>query len=1531
MKRKYLFGCIVTFLLLICNQTFAVTFTIDGLQFTTLLGEDHEVTVSGISSSSSAIDIPETITYSNQTYYVKEISTKAFQGCSSIHSILIPASIRFIGEDAFAGCDNLVKIIIPNIGSWCRIDFDNVDDSDSNPIYIAHHIYKDENTEYDHLVIPENVKTIPESAFQGCYSFSSVEISEGVNEIGFAAFADCVNLVSVTIPNSVSSIRQNAFNSCSSLSLVHSYMQKPPTVSSNAFDKISEESKLIIPYGTMDSYLARGWNNIFKTIVEESPDSYTLNIVASGNGCIQYDNVEIRNGNKSFDIDNGASIILIITPDEGNRVKNIKVNDTDVTSSITNNQYTINSISANTNVVAEFEENPTTYTLSIQATGNGTVSYDNTAVKNKTTTFTVNEGTSATITLTPDDGYRVKSLTMNSTDVKASISNNQYTISNITSNTTVVAEFEAIPPTTYTLSIQATGNGTVSYGNTSVRGKTSTFTVNKGTSATISLTPDEGYQVKSLTVNDTDVKASISNNQYTISSINANTNVVAEFEAISGNEPYAVLSEDKTVLTFYYDNQKGTRGGLNVGPFNHQDERTWKGISVTKIVFDDSFATCTSLTSTAYWFIGYKDLTTIINIDNLNTNNVTDMCYMFYDCQKLSSLDLSKFNTNNVTNMSYMFNGCSNLSTIYVDSEWNTVKVNHSSGMFSGCNNLVGGMGTTYDTVHTDHTYAHIDEGASNPGYLTKSGTYRLTIKATGNGTVSHDNKTVKNETTTFTVNVGSSATIMLTPDEGYRVKSLTVNNTDVKASISNNQYTISSINANTTVVAEFEAIPPTTYTLSIKATGNGTVSFDDTTINNTTKTFSIAEGSVATISFTPEEGYRVKSLTVNDKDKKAEITNNQYTLGSINADTNVEVVFEVIPEITYTLSIKATGNGSATYGETSIRNNTGSFTLKEGASATISLAPDDGYRIKTLTVDGVSATSGIVNKAYTIGNISANTSIEVVFEVIPETKYTLTIKATGNGKATYESTDISNTSKAFSIAEGSYANIVFTADVGYRIKTVKANNVDVTLEVENDQYSIDNISGDMTIEVEFEAIPEKNYTLTIKASGNGVATYGEKEIRNTSEEFTLAEGANAVISFTADEDNKLKAVKVNNNDVTSSISNDQYTIHGISADTYVEVEFAEDLSAFESEGVKYTVVSLENQTVNVTSSNYELVLDVPATVSAKEKEWKVVGIEKNSLKDATDLAAIIWQPEYAFTEKVSNPNLLLYVKSTDYAPANVKNVIVNNKAKNITLTDAANGNNFYCPQEFTSEQITYEHNYSMKTGYSTCQGWETIVLPFDVAVVTNNIGTELVPYSQWTLGDSKRPFWLFSMNEDGWKAADAIAANTPYIISMPNNDNYDATYNISGNIVFSASNVTVHTSDNLISSKHGHRNLMPNYQNRESSSDIYALNVNNLWDQNTDSDLTEGSAFIRDSRQTRPFEAYMTIDSSGGTTRSIGIFDDDDATGIMSLPLAGSQNDGVIRVYSLSGVLLKQGSDERILDELPKGIYVVNGKKVCK
>ena len=108
--------------------------------------------------------------------------------------------------------------------------------------------------------------------------------------------------------------------------------------------------------------------------------------------------------------------------------------------------------------------------------------------------------------------------------------------------------------------------------------------------------------------------------------------------------------------------------------------------NIKNIVFDESFKTYAP-TSLEHFFAGCSTLETISGLEYLNTANVTNMYRMFYECNKLSSLDLSNFNTANVTNMEEMFYSCQNLSSLDL-SKFNTEKVTNMSGMFYGCQKL---------------------------------------------------------------------------------------------------------------------------------------------------------------------------------------------------------------------------------------------------------------------------------------------------------------------------------------------------------------------------------------------------------------------------------------------------------------------------------------------------------------------------------------------------------------------------------------------------------------------------------------------------------------------------------------------------------------------------------------------------------------------------------------------------------------------------------------------------------------------------
>ena len=250
------------------------------------------------------------------------------------------------------------------------------------------------------------------------------------------------------------------------------------------------------------------------------------------------------------------------------------------------------------------------------------------------------------------------------------------------------------------------------------------------------------------------------------------------------NEPYAVLSENNTVLTFYYDKKKEERGGTILGTIRPGTlmDRSWNDAreTITTVSFDASMAGYTVLNSTAWWFTYLSKLTTINGLENLKTDNVTDMAAMFEGCSSLETIDLSSFNTANVTSLNALFSGCTSLQsvtlgnmntqkvtdmralfyncpllttldlssfvtpsltsiggmfygctelrTIMVGNGWNITNIGGNQGdkdeVFAGCTSLVGGMFTAYDSNHIDATYAHIDGGTANPGYFTPKNGY---------------------------------------------------------------------------------------------------------------------------------------------------------------------------------------------------------------------------------------------------------------------------------------------------------------------------------------------------------------------------------------------------------------------------------------------------------------------------------------------------------------------------------------------------------------------------------------------------------------------------------------------------------------------------------------------------------------------------------------------------------------------------------------------------------------------------------------
>ena len=272
-----------------------------------------------------------------------------------------------------------------------------------------------------------------------------------------------------------------------------------------------------------------GYNNdidynreIYNFFIGKEPESFTLTSSTGENGSISPDGEIAVNESQYY--------AFTITPDEGYRIASVIVdaeteNEANVTNAIVNSRFTFQNVMANHSINVTFEEIPT-YTISSSAGENGTISPEGDTI--------VYEGTNATFTITPDEGYRIASVIVDAeTEGETNVTtlplleNGVYTFENITENHTIYATFEPIP--TYTISSSAGENGTIS-----PEGDTIVY---EGTNTTFTITPDEGYRIASVIVdaeteNEANVTNAIVNSRYTFQNVMANHSINVTFEEI---------------------------------------------------------------------------------------------------------------------------------------------------------------------------------------------------------------------------------------------------------------------------------------------------------------------------------------------------------------------------------------------------------------------------------------------------------------------------------------------------------------------------------------------------------------------------------------------------------------------------------------------------------------------------------------------------------------------------------------------------------------------------------------------------------------------------------------------------------------------------------------------------------------------------------------------------------------------------------------------------------------------------------------
>lgn len=282
-----------------------------------------------------------------------------------------------------------------------------------------------------------------------------------------------------------------------------------------------------------------------------------------------------------------------------------------------------------------------------------------------------------------------------------------------------------------------------------------------------------------------------------------------------------------------------------------------------------------------------------------------------------------------------------------------------------------------------------------------------------------------------------------------------------------------------------------------------------------------------------------------------------------------------------------------------------------------------------------------------------------------------------------------------------------------------------------------------------------------------------------------------------------------------------------------------------------------------------------------------------------------------------SNPNTLYYIGNNETAPSGLSNsnLVQGSTANEIVLTD---GYDFFVPTTFTANTIKYKTTPT--EGTSGTGGWTTISLPFDVSHVTAN-GTTIDWFHSKT--DTGKNFWVrqfTGIDDDNtvlFGNVEQMEANVPYIVAFPT-DRWGAQYNLVGKeIVFHGTNarLVADVPMRLVTSKITFEGTTA----ASNVTDSYLLNA-------------AGNSFTRGNGDVSPFRAYFKPKDDALSSKLAIKFVDDEPTAITDLTL--DEADGTVAVYTLSGmrvgtVRIVNGKPQT--DTLPKGVYIINGKKVIR
>ena len=597
----------------------------------------------------------------------------------------------------------------------------------------------------------------------------------------------------------------------------------------------------------------------------------------------------------------GSNKTITYSPNAGYHLVSVTVDGSAVSTTTYASSYAFTNVTANHTIAVVYAIN--TYTITTNVT-NGTINPD--------ADPTVNYGADQTVTYSPNTGYHLVSVTVDGTAVSTTTYGSSYAFTNVQANHTIAVVYAI---NTYTITTNVT-NGTIN--------PDADPTVNYGADQTVTYSPNTGYHLVSVTVDGSAVSTTTYGSSYAFTNVQANHTISVVYAintyAITTNVTNGTINPDADPTVNYGADQTVT----------YSPNTGYHLVSVTV----DGTAVSTTTYGSSYAFTNVQANHTIAVVYAINTYTIT------------TNVTNGTINPDADPTVNY---GADQTVTYSPNTGYHLVSVTVDG---SAVSTTTYGSSYAFTNVQANHTISVV--------YAIN--TYAITTSVVG-GTITPSDSNVS---------YGSNKTITYSPTTGYHLVSVTVDGSAVSTTTYASSYAFTNVTANHTIAVVYAI---NTYAVTTSVVG-GTITPSDLSVNY---------GSNKTITYSPNTGYHLVSVTVDNSTDATSTNPSSYPFTNVTANHTIAVVYAIN---TYAITTGVVG-GTITPTDSNV---------SYGSNKTITYAPNTGYHLVSVTVDGTTDATSTNPSSYPFTNVTANHTISVVYA---PNDYTVTYVLNPAGLAT--------------------------------------------------------------------------------------------------------------------------------------------------------------------------------------------------------------------------------------------------------------------------------------------------------------------------------------------------------------------------------------------------------------------------------------------------------------------------------------------------------------------------------------------------